>query len=83
MGILFCETWAGHLVGTTKKIQFNNQIKIQLSWIWIQLKKSGMQIDGENIENFACEYGFGKKNFYKTQIWKDKILCLFTWKWVK
>ncbi len=60
-------------------IQFNptNGIMIQLNLIQIQLKKKEMQIGGESIENQLMSMKLKKKNFRKTQIWKDTFPFFF------
>jgi len=42
-----------------------------------------MQIGGEDIGEFVCEYGVGKKTFKKIQIQKYTFLCLFILEWGK
>ncbi len=49
------------------------QIKIQLNWFEIQLKRDGMWIGGGGIE-FACEYGTLEKNLNFLKIKTKKTL---------
>jgi hypothetical protein len=42
-----------------------------------------MQIGGEDIVKYVCEYGIETKTFKKTQIKKYTFPCLFILEWAK